>query len=540
VRPLLLVLLSIAGLVLAVGLGNAAHLAASRALESRREMAIRAALGATAGRVWRLRLLEGACLSGLGTALGVALAVAAVRLTGSIAPRTAAIAGSAATVDLRPLEIDMAAATPIAVLMALATLVLGILPHRRLDPAALTGARSSSVGAAVPFTRGRRLLLGGQTAIATLLLTVTALFLVLVVRLTATAPGFDGAGVTVMAVGRVHDLDAAARGRYYTAVLRAVATTPGVGSAALNDYVPLTNEDDYEGLEIPGRPRDGAATVPREEWRRVSAGYFRTLGIPLERGRLFGETDDERAASVVIINRALARKYWPGADPVGARIRITSPAYGWSEVIGVVGDVREAGLDRPAKPMMFVPYQRDPRPVMGLFVKLAGDDDATVAAVRRAVASVDPTRPVVETRAMGRIVDDSYAIQRSTLWAAGALAGLTLLLMLGGIYAIVGLVASSRAPEIGLRLALGASSREVLVAVIGRPCRAAAAGIAVGMGAAVAAAHLLQSQVAGMPSPGPAIVGGAASLVALAVAAACLVPARHALRIDPVVALRSE
>jgi putative ABC transport system permease protein len=541
VRLPAVILLAIAMLVLVVGLGNTAHLLACRALDTRRDQAIRAALGASPARLRRLRAIEVGLLGMLGSGLGLGLATVALRVANTLAPTSAAIPGSAATVALPPLTLGGSAGWPVTVALTFIALLLALgLAGRRPSAATdVTPLRASSPAGAAAFTGGRRLLLGGQTAVATTLLSVAALLLLLVMRLMATSPGFDPDRLVAMQIGLVDDLDPAARARYYTEVLRAVAATPGVVDAALNDYLPLTNEDDYEGIEIPGQVRDGRP-VTREEWRRVSAGYFRTMAIPLVRGRPLGDGDDERTASVAVVNEAFARKYWPGVDPVGTRIRITSRPYGWSEVIGVVRDVREVALDQPAKPMLFVPYHRAPRPVMGLFVRTRPGADVPLAAIRRAVWSVDPTRPIANPTSMTRVVGDSFAVQRATLWGAGTLALLTWLLMLGGIYAIVGVIAAARTPEIAVRRALGAGGRQVLAAVMGAPCLAALAGTLVGLGGALVAARLLGTLMPGVPGLDPAVVGAVVALVALAVGGACVVPARRALAVDPLVALRAD
>jgi putative ABC transport system permease protein len=264
------------------------------------------------------------------------------------------------------------------------------------------------------------------------------------------------------------------------------------------------------------------------------------MRIPLIRGRAFSDADDERAASVVVINETLARKYFADADPIGRRVRITSQPYGWSEIVGMVGDVREAGLDRPAKPMMFVPYHRDPRPVMGLFVSLPDESETMTRAISEAVSSIDAGRPVFEARSMNRIVADSYAIQRSTLWMAAALASLALLLMLGGTYAVVNLAAASRTPEIAVRVALGARRGDVLRAVLGPPCLAAGGGLAVGLAGAAVASRALASLVGGVPPLDWSVIAGVMAPVGLAVAAACLAPARRVLGVDAAAALRGE
>jgi hypothetical protein len=258
------------------------------------------------------------------------------------------------------------------------------------------------------------------------------------------------------------------------------------------------------------------------------------------RGRSFTAADDERGPSVVIVNEAMARKYWGDADPVGARIRITSAAYGWSEVVGVAGNIREAGLDRPAKPMMFVPFQRAPRPVMGLFVRAAGSPEGVTAAVQQAVRAVDATRPVFAARTLGSIVRESYAVQWATLMVAGAIALLALIMTVGGTYAVVALATGGRTVEIGIRMALGATRGRVAAMVLREPAAAAAAGIAIGLAATGMAQQALHSIVSSAPAFGPAAAAASAAVVAAIVFAACVGPIRHAARIDPVRALRSE
>jgi putative ABC transport system permease protein len=258
-------------------------------------------------------------------------------------------------------------------LAALTVLLCGLFPALKFSVAgvgaALRAASTKSTGDQRQ-RRARHFLIALETALATALLIVAGLMLRTVFALTHTDPGFRTERVLTLNFARLHELEPAARARYYGEVLRAVQAVPGVSAAALNDYILLQNEDDYEGFRLADRPTPPPGTGPREEWRRISPDYFRVLGVPLLNGRLFAETDNEAAPSVVIINQALARKYWPNENPVGRRIRITQSAYEWSEIVGLVGDMREVGLDKPAKPMLFVPYQRAPRPVMGLFVQL--------------------------------------------------------------------------------------------------------------------------------------------------------------------------
>lgn len=531
VRASLTVLVSIALLVLVVGIGNTTNLVVSRLLSRRREFAIRAALGASPSRIRRQWLIEGMLLSGVAATLGIMLAYVAIVAIAGAAPASAVIAGSAATVELEPLSFDGASVAWAAALAVIIGLFLGVLPLG----SASENIRDAAARSPMLLTTGRQWLLAGQTAIATLLTAIAGVLLLVVVKLMATSPGFDPTHVTALLVGQVHELGPRARTDYYARLLDRVGTEPGVTSVALNDYVPLTNEDDYEGFEIPGRARDGAG-LPREEWRRISHTYFDTLGIPILHGRAFSAADDERGPSVVIVNSAMAKKYWPDANPVGSRIRITNKSYGWSEIVGVAADVLEVGLDRPAKPMMFVPYQREPRPVMGLFVR----GHADVATIRRAVLDVDAGRPILDARGMIRIVEDSYAVQRSLLWMATALALLALALIAGGTYAVVALVSAARSREMGVRIALGAQRRDVAAAVLARPSAGIGIGAALGLVAAWPATRAIADRAGMAMSLDPATGAIAVGVVLAIVAVASASPVARACRTDPTITLRSE
>jgi putative ABC transport system permease protein len=535
VRPSLQILIVIAGLVLLIGAGNCVNLVTSRSLARRRDMAIRTALGATPSRIRRQWLFEGALIATGGMLLGVVTTIVAVNAGMSYTPSSAFIRGSAATIEFPPIEVGRAVAIVAVMVAALVGVLLGAVAARGAGQLDLRGGFTPPAR----LTRERRWLLAGQSAIATLLTAVCGILLVMVARLWHTSPGFDANQVMVVGIGGIHELDARARVRYYAGVVDAVSAVPGVTAAALNDYVPLTNEDDYEGFEIPGRPRDGTSW-PREEWRRVSGAYFSTLNIPIVSGRGLTGADDERTPSVVVINEALANKYWPGQNPVGQHIRITNGHYGWSEVVGIAGDVREVSLDSPAKPMMFVPYHRDPRPVMALFVRTVGRTETSMAQLRSAIWSVDATRPLFGAHWLEDVVGESYAVPRAVLIVTGALAVIALLLIAGGTYAVVALVTLARTRELALRVAIGAAPMDIAASVLATPWAWAAAGIAAGLGAAVLAARAVASQLTNVPALDAPIAAAASVIVALVIAGACLLPLLRAWRTDVALMLRSE
>ena len=543
VRPALLTALATVGLVLLIGCVNVANLLLSRGVERNRELAVRAALGAGRWRLMRQMLTESALLAALAGLLGVALTVWIVEWLRQVLPDSIAIADSAAMVSLPPIDVDGLALAFGVMMAALTVLLSGVLPALKSSAvpvgAALKDAAARNIGDR-GGQRTRNALIAVEAALATALLIVAGLMVRTVFALSRTDPGFRPDNVLALSVGRLHDLSAVERERYYSEVLRAVQSVPGVKTAGLNDYILLQNEDDYEGFTIEGRPQPQPGASPREEWRRISLDYFRALNIPALNGRGFTESDNAAAPSVVIINQALAKKYWPGEVPVGRRIRIHQLAYDWSEIIGVVGDVREVGLDKPAKPMFFVPYHRAPRPVMGLFVQTSEATDRMLAPIQRAVWSVLPVQPVYNVHRLEQVVSDSISVQRLTLDISGALAALALALTAVGIYSVTSYATAQRTREIGVRLALGAHRSDVLRLIVRQGMRPAMIGIACGLACGLGVSRLLKSQVYGVSATDPLTFAGVALLLTAVTLLACCVPAQRASRVDPMVALRHE
>jgi predicted permease len=541
VRPAVLTLLCAVALVLLIAWSNVANLMLTNSLERLRDISIHMTLGATRGRALGQLVLEGVLLASIAGVVGVAIATALIRFSRTSLPAAAALAGSAAAVPLPSPTIDFRVVVAAGALVAATAVALGLLRTVQTGAIAAPHWSAERVAVSSPGSRRRRAaLLVGQTGFTTILLIVAGLLLHTVVRLVRTDPGFEKNGVVTMTIGRVHDLDAGGRARYYTEVLRRVTATPGVTSAALNDYVLLTNEDDYEGFSIEGRPPAAAGQSPREEWRRISFEYFRTMGIPIVGGRGFTEEDDMRSPSVVIVNEAMARKYWPGENPVGRRIRVHAQGYGWSEIVGITGDVREVGLDRPVKPMFFVPYHRAPRPVMGLFVRSVEAPEGVVPAVRRAVAAVDPTRPISDVSPLAQIVSNSYAVKRTLLWIAGGLSLLAALLTTIGVYTIARVVATERTREIGVRMALGAQRSAVSWLIVRQGLWPSLMGLFIGLLVAQLLSSLIASELNDVSPADPITYIAVTTLVILTSAMASFLPARRAARIDPISALRAE
>ncbi len=530
-------------LVLVVACANVASLVLTRHVSRRRELAIRTSLGASRARVFLELTCDVMWLSLAGGVAGVAIAVSGLALLGRLMPPAVALAGSAGSIAVPGFVLDRAALF-VALAAAVGTLVVcGLAPAwraTRQEPLSnlLPASRGSTAGAGELRLRGG--LVSLEIAFATVLLVVAALIVQTVTRLNAVDPGFRGERVVSMVIGRVDDLAPTARAVYYTEVLRRVAEVPRVTMAALNDYVLLTNEDDYEGVEIEGRPRLPSGQWPREEWRRVSAEYFRTLSIPIVRGRDFTPLDTAAAPSVVIVNDAMARKYWPAEDPVGRRIRLTAAPYSWSEIVGVAGDVREVGLDQPAKPMMFVPYHRAPRPVMALFARVDADTDAMIQAIQGAVWSVDPTRPVFDVRRIDRLIADSMAVRVLAQRVSTVTALLALLLTGVGIFGTLGYAVSERKREIGVRVAVGARRLDVVMFVLRQAVTPTVVGLGAGLVSAIWLSSLASHLLYGISAVDVRTYVVCAGVLIAAVLTSSVLPALDALSIDPVAALKGD
>jgi predicted permease len=542
VRPTIRVALFTALLVLAVACANVAGLVLTRHVSRRRELAVRVSLGASRRRVFFELLADSVWLAAAGAVAGVAVALGSLAALDQLLPPSIAIAGSAGSIAVPRLDADVSA-LGCAALIAMATVVAcGVGPAwrtSRLDTSARLDLSSRGSTTSVHELRLQDGLVSLEMALATTTLVIALLLVQTVGRLNAIDPGFRGQGVLAMTIGRVDDLSASARARYYTDVLRRVMQVPGVNQSALNDYVLLSNEDDYEGVEIEGQPRLASGQWPREEWRRVSSEYFRTLRIPVVRGRDFTPQDTADAPSVVVINEAMARKYWPGIDPVGRRLRLTAGPYGWSEVVGIVGDVREVGLDQPAKPMMFVPYHRGARPVMALFARVNSTSDAMVQSIQQAVWSVDSTRPVFGVQRVDRLITDSMAVRRLAERVAAAAALLALALTAVGIYCTLSYAVSQRRRELAVRVAIGAQKRHIAWVVLRQVVAPTVAGLAAGLAGALAAAALTRDELYGVSPFDPWTYGAGAVIVLAAALVACTVPARRASSVDPMTSLRA-
>ncbi|MCZ6444776.1 MAG: ABC transporter permease, partial [Planctomycetota bacterium] len=538
--PLLIMLVTVA-LAFLIACANVANLLLARGLARSRELAIRASLGAGRGRLVAQLLTEASLLAVGGGAIGLFVGLGFISIMQSFLPTQVPVPGSAAVVALPAISASPTVMVFAFGISALAVCLFGLVPAlqtSRQEPGVVLREAGTNASAGRSFGRAQQSIIVLELAMATVLLTTTGVAIRSTMRLLDVDPGVDPNPVLTMYIGDLDPLGSDDRARYYTQVLDAVAAVPGVASVGINDYVPFQQEDDFEGLHLEGRPRPDPSW--RVEWRRVSADYFRTVNLALRRGRQFTAADNNESASVVIINEAMAKKYWPTENPLGQRIVVHEGRYGSSVIIGIVGDVRRRGLDQAAPPVMYVPYHRRPRPVVGLFVQAEGEPMALASAVKAAVWSVDPHQPIEEVRSLGDIVTASTAIQRLVLRLVALVAGLAVVLATIGVYGVMSYWIVHRTKEMSIRMALGARHPDVLHMVFRAGLKMALLGLPLGLGFAALLTQVVSTQLYGVETgdPVPYLMAG---LVVVSVAlAACLLPARRASRIDPIHALRVE
>jgi predicted permease len=332
------------------------------------------------------------------------------------------------------------------------------------------------------------------------------------------------------------------RAQFYEAVLERVQHLPGVLSAGYSTSVPLEWKGGTSGF-VPEGPVDPKRSYDANH-RQVSADYLRTMGIPMRRGRAFERTDGARSQPVAIVNEAMARQYWPGVEALGKRFRIGDASNPWITIVGIAGDVRQMGLDAPVKAEMYLPYsQISDQPWFAprdLAVRTTSDPMSLVPAIRQAIRAVDPEQAVSNIRTFDEVLDEEVVQRRLAAGLVAAFAALALLLASLGVYGVLSYFVTQHTAEIGVRLALGASRRDIFGLVLGRGMALALTGTGLGVLSALALTRFVSSLLYGIRAGDPVTFGSAAAVLTALAFVACYLPARRAVRIDPMVAMRSE
>jgi putative ABC transport system permease protein len=535
-RPAITLLLGTVGLVLLLACANVGHLFLARALDRRRELALRVALGGGPGRLVRLLVLECGVVVALGAGGGVALAIWLVPLVHAFDPGL--LPGwREGAIDGRVLGATLVLLLPI----VLACGVLPALGALRLGAGSARGGVRLTAGR--ERGRARRALIVAEVSLAAALLAMAGLHLRSLTRLQQVDPGFDAQQVlaaTVFLSGPRYDSDAG-QAAFFTGLLERLGQRPGVTAAGAVTTLPMNPVGiDYDlPFSADGGPPASPAEQPQVDFRVVAGDYFAALGVPVLRGRGFEATDREDGAPVAIVNRTLADRYYPGESPVGRKVWVGG-GIGEATVVGVVGDVRHRGLAARPAPEIYVPHRQDPHGGMTVVVRASGDPTALARAVKEDVYGLDPAQPISDLTTLPDLLHAAVAPQRFTLLLLGGFAGLALLLAAVGVYGIIAYTVSGRTREIGIRIALGAAAREVRRTVMGPALGLAAVGVGLGSAGAALLGRVLAADLYEVSPHDPLALGLAALVLLAAAAAASAIPARRAARIDPLVALRSE
>ena len=537
-KAAVLLLLGAVGFVLLIAYSNIAGLMVARTSVRFREMAVRAALGASRARLMGQILSESLLLAAAGGATALVFAAAAMRLLLQLAPENAAM-GLHASLD--PYVMMFCAGASI-----VSGVLFGLAPAWQISKFDLQGSLKTEGRASTSDSRRQRLrslLVVGETALALTLLIAAGLFLRSFVRLQTVSPGFDPHGVMTAnywlppsqyATGQ-------AQANFNRTLLAQLRGTPGVTVAGLGGPLPFSNSNEAGSFVIEGRAVRPDEPGPHGDRRSVSPGYLEALSIPLKRGRYFTDQDRIDTERVAIVDEILARQYWPNEDPLNKRIRATQENAPWYTIVGVVGHVTHSDLasDDGKGVTYFTVFQNSVARAT-IVVKTSKDSATAASSIRNAVRSVDPHQAVYTLRSMDEYVSQSLATRRFGMRLLAFFALTALFLAALGLYGVISYSVTQRTREIGIRMALGAERRSVLALVVGQGFRLAAIGVGLGAAGALLGGRMIQSQLFGVRADDPLTIAMTAAALLAAALLASYLPARRAVRVDPAVTLRSE
>ena len=557
VRTALLVLLGAVAMVLLIACANVANLLLSRAAGRQRELAIRAAMGASRGRVIRQLLTESVLLAGCGGLLGYALGIAGVRglllLTPGNIPRLTALDGAHVTVPV----LDWRVALFTIAVSVLTGIVFGLFPALHTSKPNLSTAlkeASGRSGTGLRHNRIRSVLVISEVALALVLLVGATLLIRTFVGLRSVNPGFDAHNVLTLQTslaGGAYGTTAKVN-NLSTQVVRRIESLPGVEAAASTIMLPVEGGIDLP-FTIAGKPPAQGDYNGDEQWRFASPHYFRTFKIPLLRGRVFTEADSGNSARVVIINDVMARKYWGKEDPIGQVITIGKGLGPQFEdpprlIVGIVGNVRESGLANQDS-VMYIPQGQVPEGLTALAnnviplswaIRTAAEPMSMRASVERELHAVDGLMPVSRERSMEQAISDAVSRQSFNMILLSIFAGIALVLAAIGIYGLMSYSVHQRTQEIGIRMALGASRGNMLNLVLRQGMLLAGTGLVLGLALAFGATRVLGSLLFSVKASDPQTFGAVAGILAMVALLAAYIPARRATGIDPAISLRYE
>ncbi|HEX7177085.1 MAG TPA: ABC transporter permease [Pyrinomonadaceae bacterium] len=538
IRPALLVLLGAVGCVLLIACANVANLLLVRAASRQKEFAVRTALGASRWRIMRQLLTESFLLSLAGGVAGLLFALWGVDLLLAVVPADIPRMGGIST-DARVLVFTLGA--------TLATgLVFGLAPALQASKTSLNESlKEGERGSTASRNRLRGGLIVAEVALSLVLLAGAGLLVKSFWKLTAVNPGFNPEGVltaTMTLSDNKYEEDDQQREAYRRALER-VAAMPGIDSAGLISPLPMSGNSIGTNFTVNNNTFDAPENVYRGERKAVSADALRTLGIPVVRGRAFTERDGEGAPRVFLVSEELARKCFPDGDALGRQMSMRDlGGISTGEIVGIVTDVKYEGLDAETPPAYYVSYLQTPSNGLSVVVRArAGTDAAALApTLRAAVLEADKDQPLAEVRTMSAMLANSLARERFQMLLLSIFAGTALLLAAVGLFGVMSYTVAQRTHEIGIRMALGAQTRDVMRLIIGRGMALTLAGVGVGLVGAFALTRLMSGLLYGVSAHDPATFALVTALLVIVAFLSCYLPARRATKVDPMVALRYE
>jgi putative ABC transport system permease protein len=541
-RPALLILFGAVAFVLLIACANVSSLLLARAASREREMAIRTAIGASRWRIARQLLMESLLLAVIGGGIGVALTVLGTNALLAASPQN--------LLDLPSVSIDLRLMGFAAAATLLAGLFFGFLPsyvsaHSQISQTLREGGRGSSTGKRRRFARSAFVV--AQLSLALVLLAGSGLLIRSFIRLVGVHPGFDTAHLLTFKVSLPQSKYGTDKLQmaFFQQLLARVGAVPGVRSVTMENYPPLTGLGAATGVHLLSQPQLALMDLPVANVRVVGPEYFSTMSIPLRAGRLFSAQELTEEKHVAIINQAFADKYLNGVNPLGQKAVIYMKSLAESgnqpsEIIGVVGDVRQMGLDVVAEPTVYWPMPELVYSGMTILVRTSGDPLSVVSAIHTELQQLDREQPMASVATMEQLLADSLSRARFTMLLLGIFAAVALLLAAVGIYGLIAYSVTQRTQELGIRIALGAQRRDVLRLVLRHGTRLTLLGLALGIAAALGITRLLASLLFGISATDPLTFAGVAALLGFVALLACFIPARRATRVDPIVALRYE
>lgn len=551
-RPGLLLLLAAVAFLLLIASANVANLMLARAAAREREIAVRASLGAGRNRILRQLLTESFLLAVIGAAAGILFAYGGLHLLRAFLPPPT---GRGQIPHPEWIRIDGTVLAFTIGIAFLTSVIFGLAPSIQIARARIyeslkEGSRGTSSGRRSQFIRSA--LIVSEVGFSLVLLVGAALLVRSFSRMMSENLGFEPANLMTMQIflSPAHYSTAQSEVNFYDGVMDRVSALPNVQAVSAVNFLPLTGWNVFCNFEIEGLPVANTDEQPTSEYRVSDWRYLQTMGIAVKEGRAFTAGDGPDAQPVAIINETLARRYWPGQDPVGQHVKLIfpptrqpwdpEPSAGWLTIVGVAGDARDWNWGDPKVGQMYLPLAQNASRLMHLVVRSKGEPEQLTGDIRRAVQTVDPNQPMTDVRSMDGYVAIAVSQKRLNMSLLAFFAIVAGVLAAIGIYGVMGYAVEQRSHEIGIRMALGARPDDVVKMIVRDGMKLALLGLVLGLASSLIAMKYLESQLYGIKARDPLTFIGVASGLALVALAACYIPARRATKVDPLSALRYE